>query len=448
MPRRKKIVEKPVVPEPKEEEPVIPVRPSSVPEEVEEMEIDQPPERKPKAVPDWEGEAEVEEPVTSAQADSKKKPRPPAIHISLYRKIASAFAVATGLILVVVLYLAFARATITVVPRKVPVSTEVLVTVRPQPTGDEVKGVLEQTTAEKTKTVPIAGEGRTEEAQAVGTVTLINLTSRGQPLVATTRLLSEGGALFRLKSGVTVSAGGRLDAEVYADKPGASGNIEPSKFTIPGLNSSLQQSIYAVSTTQMTGGVRTVKVVTEADVESAVAAVERELADEATATLRALAGDSADGRGEIVSYEATKRQTGAAVGTEASAVEVTVGIRAEGVFYDLEAVEERALSGLRAAIPAGQELVSVDKESFQVTVERSDAEAGVATLKILAAGDAAVNDGSDIFDREKLAGLSAKGVAEYFKKFPEIEAASVRFRPSWLRRVPKLKDHIDIVIVR
>lgn len=372
----------------------------------------------------------------------------PVIHISLYRKIATCFAVATALLLVLILYVAFARATITVTPRKTPVESEVLVAVRANPFEGEVRGVLEETTIEKKKTLPITGTGRTEEGKAEGVVTLINLTSRDQPLVATTRVLSDGAILFRLKKSTLVPAGGRVDAEVHADVPGTSGDIGPSKFTIPGLNSTLQQSIYAVSTEAMTGGTRTIKVVSDADVTNAIKTVEEELLEEAKVTLLALAGDAAQGGGVVYSHEVTKQETSAAVGTEASSIEVAVAIKVMGVFYDRSALETISTSRLRVGVPTGQELVSSDPSAYQVSIERTDPQSQSATVKVLTSGLAAVDASSDIFDRDKLAGKTANAVEQYFKQFPEIESVSVRFRPSWLRRVPNPKDHIDIVIIR
>ena len=89
------------------------------------------------------------------------------------------------------------------------------------------------------------------EDKAIGNITIINESSLDQPLVATTRFLSEDGVLFRLKERVTVPSQGQIEAEVYADKEGESGNIGSSSFTIPGLSSSVQKLIYGESVIAM-----------------------------------------------------------------------------------------------------------------------------------------------------------------------------------------------------
>jgi type IV pilus assembly protein PilM len=92
------------------------------------------------------------------------------------------------------------------------------------------------------------------EGLSVGTVRIVNNSSGGQTLIATTRLLSESGVLFRIKDRVFVPAGGNVAVAVAADKPGAAGDIPPSRFTVPGLPPSQQQLVYGESDAAMTGG--------------------------------------------------------------------------------------------------------------------------------------------------------------------------------------------------
>ena len=60
--------------------------------------------------------------------------------------------------------------------------------------------------------------------EANGTVTLQNISSRVQPLAATTRLLFEG-VLFRLDG--RAPANGTVKASVHADQVGLSSEIAP-----------------------------------------------------------------------------------------------------------------------------------------------------------------------------------------------------------------------------
>lgn len=107
-----------------------------------------------------------------------------------------------------------------------------------------------------------------KKEQAIGMITVINNADYNQPLVATTRFLSEDGVLFRLKNRVVVPAQGQIEAEVYSDVSGKGGNIKPTSFTIPGLPATVQKIIYGESSEQMTGGIKEIGVLTEEDLNN------------------------------------------------------------------------------------------------------------------------------------------------------------------------------------
>jgi hypothetical protein len=113
------------------------------------------------------------------------------------------------------------------------------------------------------------GSAPSGDARAVGTISIINETSNDYRFVATTRFLSPEGVLFRMKEAANIPANGTVDVEVYADKVGVGGDIEPTKFTIPGLSADLQPRVYGQSHVAMTGGGGTVTAVAESDIEAA-----------------------------------------------------------------------------------------------------------------------------------------------------------------------------------
>lgn len=93
---------------------------------------------------------------------------------------------------------------------------------------------------------PGTGQASVSDKRARGMVVLSNeYGPDAQPLVATTRLETSDGKIFRLVKGVTVpgtkkgdddsAVPGTIDAEVVADKAGDEYNIDPTTFTIPGL---------------------------------------------------------------------------------------------------------------------------------------------------------------------------------------------------------------------
>jgi len=112
-----------------------------------------------------------------------------------------------------------------------------------------------------TKSFDATGSGDVEAQKAQGTVTIFNeYNASPQPLVATTRFIAEDGTLFRLVNqavvpGMDGDEAGKVEALVIADKSGDSGNIGPSRFSVPGFEGSPKKDkFYATSDKSMTGG--------------------------------------------------------------------------------------------------------------------------------------------------------------------------------------------------
>src|SRR3989339_395488 len=185
--------------------------------------------------------------------------------VRFYKIVALTFLVLTFILLGVIITLSSKKATITVITRAEPVEATTSLEVEK---GKENVAKLVWTEVELVKSYkPTASKEEASIAQ--GKVVLYNETDYDQPLVATTRLLSPEGILFRLKTKVLVPAKGSVEAEVYADKSGKENEIGPTKFTIPGLSETLQKVIYAQSSAPMVGGVKTIGVLTKEELDQA-----------------------------------------------------------------------------------------------------------------------------------------------------------------------------------
>ena len=111
----------------------------------------------------------------------------------------------------------------------------------------------------------VASTGQTSvQKKASGTVVIFNNTASPQKLVATTRLQTPEGLIFRLNSAVTVPAKQTISGKVVpgsvstlatADSAGDKYNVGLKDFTIPGFKGDPKYSqIYGRSKTPMTGG--------------------------------------------------------------------------------------------------------------------------------------------------------------------------------------------------
>lgn len=426
---------------------------------VEDLPIDNPPPKKKRAAPrktPRTPKAPKKKGVTwppveaSAPPKIKSKPtptKPPALRAPLYRKIAAVFIGLTVCVVAFVLYLTLSRATIKVSLKSQTVSAELAVTVTSNPGAgkNEILGKAVEVTLERTETVPVQGEGKPVAEKAGGTVTIVNLAAKDQALVKTTRLLSEGGVLFRITANVVVPKGGRVTVRAEADQPGKQGEISAGKFTIPGLPASLQDKIYAVSTEAMTGGERVVKVLTQGDIDAAYKTVEDKLRATAEAKLREAVGEAFKSAEAVASLTVTKRTTDATAGKEASAVAATVAVKASGIFYMKDQLAGKLAAELAASV-SGDRNLSATSATPTVTIERVDAATGVGIMNVKITGSARLKASSQVFDKDRLAGLSRSEAETYLNGFPDVESVEIFFRPPFIHSIPRLKDHIDITI--
>ncbi len=364
----------------------------------------------------------------------------------MYRRIAVTFVAITFLALAAVVYLSFSRATVHITPEAINVETSFVADVVATPLAEnEVEGRVVNNTFEQAKTVELAGEGnKPVEGKAGGTVTIYNNSGSAQPLVATTRLLTPEGILFRIDSGVTVPAGGSVQATAHADVAGASGDIGPSKFTIPGLNPTLQTLIYAESTQPMVGGVSYVRVVTQEDLDAAAEALRLEMLEAAKSTLRLAVGGTYSG--EVFFDEILERKSDTEPGGETGVIVVSVKLSVVGVFFQREDLRSIAEGKLYEKMPSGMEVIGVDADSLQFTVMRYDVEQQLANVNVTLVASTTLSPTSNVLDRDAMLGKSPTEVKANLEASDAIKSVDISFTPFWLQRMPTLKDHIHLII--
>lgn len=367
--------------------------------------------------------------------------------LQVYQRIAVAFVFMTFFLLLAVLYLSISRATITVIanPRVVSIDTEVKAVADPANDGELSGVVMKQSfTTQEVIALPSDGATATEE-KAGGTVTLINESGTAQPLVGTTRLLSKDGVLFRIDASTVVPAKGQINVIAHADKPGLSGEIGPTQFTIPGLPESSQKVIYAVSVDQMKGGVSYKRVLTQKDIDDAVSSVSTALYEQAKTTLSSSI-DRSVFTGESYSMVVASQGADAAAGADVGSFTVTVAIDVTAVYYDGNAVKQYALSQLYARVPDGYAPQNISADATQITVKSADVKQKSATLGVSLEGKAVLSLDSQLLNKDRFVGRAPNEVLTLLRASDAVKDASVGFTPFWLERVPTLKDHITIVV--
>lgn len=235
--------------------------------------------------------------------------------------------------------------------------------------ADEINGRILETTQEKTSTYNTSsGEAvKKVKAAAIGQATIINDYSANQPLVATTRLLTKDGILYRIKKDVVVPAKGSVKVDIYADKEGKEYEIGPSDFTIPGLSASMQKYIYAKSETPTTGGEKDIRVLTQDDLDKAkdqlTSEIEKEAADSLAKDLKEneiLISQSITK--EIIEEKATKK-----VNEETDQFSLTLKIKMQFLAYDKNELTEKANSGLEKKVTNKEEIKNYQLSQVEFT---------------------------------------------------------------------------------
>lgn len=371
---------------------------------------------------------------------------PGSMPLAMYRHIALTFVVLVAFALISVLYLATMQAVIHVDPVESTVNAEFIVqATETQVSESEIPAEVLSGTIGKTQTFVPTGEGAKEiPGIATGQVTIYNDMTFDQALVATTRLLTLDNVLFRLLKGVTVPAGSSVIADVYADKEGASGDIAATSFTIPGLSAARQALVYAKSTETFTGGVNMISVVSEEEINAAVAVVESALLEDAKSMLHE--ESSKQYKGEVFEAEIVDKTFSINPGTTADSYDVTMTLKVNGVFYDSDSLLRLAEIKLYQGLGQGREFLNTDFSGAEVSLESSNEEFGTASLRVTLAGQAIASRTSEALDVQRFVGMKEAEVKDLLVGEGIARDVSVDFFPFWVRKIPRLKDHIYIEI--
>lgn len=366
--------------------------------------------------------------------------------VHFYRQIAYTFIGAALVVLIGLIYFSLSQALIVVKPSLEEVSADFNILVKSDgadlTNGVAAQLVIADVSLERTGEGELLEEG--EPQQATGTVTLKNSSGQAQPLVATTRLLSEEGVLFRLESGATVPANGEVQASVYADEPGKQGEIGPTRFSIPGLNQARQQEVYAESTSAMTGGTAAVYRITEEAVEAAIEETKDRLAQEARKKLEEQGVDVSLLLPTGQHIEINNQEVTPEVGEDAQQFTIKMDAVVAFVLAEEADLVTIAQQKLYETTSLGYELSSSDEGSFEYSVENFDLDDETAQLRIVMRGERRIGTDNPLLNASNFVGRKPADLKQDLEDNEGIESVEITLRPFWLRKIPRLVDHIFI----
>lgn len=420
---------------------------------------------------------------------------PTAPRTNIYRNIAYSFIAFTVVVVLAVLWLSSARATVLIKTKRTPISYEGTVDIAHQPQPGQIPGRVVEGVFEKIQEFPVGASVTTTTPLVVppspvvptpppsttpstnttvtarGTVRVYNKYSKPQTLIRTTRLLTSDQKLYRIDQTIRLQPGESIEVPVYADKPGAEFVIGPAKFTIPGLFVDLQKYIYAESTTPFqaisttapsTAPVATAppavvtppvarstsgRIVTQADLDAAEQVLTQAVLEQAKKTLGADLGDLTRMDVVYLVKKADRFKTNVSAGQSSDTFLASLKLDVTAVFYPKEDVLSLVRLKLKEKIPNEREFLPPPTgNGFSFDVQVADAKTELATIHIKADGAYRLTSSSPGLQKSVVAGKEPVEAVAILKSIEGVEDAQVTVRPKWFGKIPTLKDRIDIKI--
>lgn len=360
--------------------------------------------------------------------------------VRFYKAVALTFLCFTFLLLGVILFMSVKRATIIIETKATVVDVSGVLDVGGA--ASQLPGAVVSSTILAISDTVTPSTGRKEDARAVGTVVLHNNTNVAQALVATTRLLSPDGVMFRLKNRVEIPAQGTATADVYADAPGAGSEIGPMRFIIPGLSAEKQATIYAESTSPMIGGTRTIGIFGVEDKKAAEDRLLARLTEEGKKKF-AVAASEQGLAVDVIQYAVSFDTE---VGKEVSTVSATIKGTVVAVTYPKDAVREQALAMLMKRAIDDREVIRPRKDDPTISIGEYRPDSGTATVTLFYDGAATVNPDSDALDRSVFFGKTKEEIRRYVLSLDHVRGVEVEFSPFWVVRVPYSAEHVQVIV--
>lgn len=350
-------------------------------------------------------------------------------------------------------------ATVTIYPKEDAVEFEMDLSGRTEISSvDIAKAVLplerflvEETTA---KEFPSSGD-REVVSKAHGKLTVYNaFSSSPQPIVATTRFLSESGKLFRTPKAVVIPGakveGGKLtpgsiEIEVVADQAGAEYNIAPSRFSIPGFSGTPKDGkFYGESHESLTGGFKgSGRVVEKKDIEAARSSLISGESDRMKEVLRKkFPPDLVYSEGALL-VASTEVSVSPKEGEPGEKFTLTVHTIAQAYLFreqDVLAIVEpnitENLGGKYRTLP--------DTRKISYTVRQLDAALGrLALTALISVRRQAVIDEGDL--RLRLINSDIDQAKAFFAEQNHIDRVNLSLWPFWSRQLPADSSRIKVI---
>ena len=365
--------------------------------------------------------------------------------VNLYRRLALTFMSATVIVVLIIAFFTFQRATVTIAQDAIPVAAAFAAEISENPASSGAFNGVVVTVTTSTESTFKPTTVTDKPGKAHGTVIVHNDGSAPQPLVATTRFLSDGGVLFRLSRAVTVPARSTASAEVVADKQGKEGDIGPTKFTIPGLNPAQQKIVFGESKQAMTGGSSKAGVVSQGDIDKAQEEARKALLEIGQRELTSI--NVPQGHGVLYTTVNIKAVSSAKPGDEVGDFKIVSSGTMAYVAYPKSAVFAAADREVQSKTPTPYHTVVFLSDAPVVSLQSINVEKKTATLQIYREGRAVLDARSAAFQPAMFMGQTRQQISDQIKSIKGVASVAVKFFPPWIEHAPKVPTRIEVKIL-
>jgi hypothetical protein len=372
-------------------------------------------------------------------------PRP-----AIYKKIAYSFFGLTVLIVIGALWVSSVRARVIVKTKgDHQASIQTMVELAKSPEQGQLRGRVVKGTFDRIQEFAVKDTGSSEVAadtEVTGTVKVINNYSRSQTLVKNTRLLTADNRLYRIDKTIVIEPKQSVNVTAHSDQKGKQYILSVgTKLTIPGLWIDLQKFIYAETVSGFSGGEQVTKVVSSMDVDEAQKVLEDAVFEQATKTLTAEANVGEDWKG-IFTKKILEKKTNVKAGESSEQFLASIKMEVVGVFYPAKDMETLVKQKLLDTLRDGRELSNFDASLVTYKVEQADADLEKAKVSVSAQANSRLTENSTALSKDAIAGLPVEEAKSKIKGIEGVEDVTIQIRPIWIKKLPTLKDHIEIII--
>lgn len=351
-------------------------------------------------------------------------------------------------------------ADVTVYPKYKDTTVQASFTSHIEPQVGELGYELLTLEANGERQVSATGEEVVSE-RAIGTLLIYNAYSeKPQRLIKNTRFESPDGLIYRISESVEVPGSttgddesvvpGVVSAEVFADGTGEQYNIDPAKFTIPGLKGTDQyEKMYAESTVEFTGGFEGSKfMIEETELQTAQQSLHLELRDTLLARLKeeTLAGFILYEDAITFAFDSLPAtEYGDKLATIKERARLQVPIFKESQFAQYLA--ENTVPGYEGEPIYIDDPHSLTYSYTKATTSKSDI-ATLTTIDFNLTGDVRLIWSFDeSVLQSDIVGLPKTALSNVLSGYPAIERAEAVVRPFWSQSFPNESSGINIITI-